>query len=192
MYRSWSTTFYSLYSLGLVISKYFLKNHFICTLMTPSCTSLSLLQILLYLLNHIPPFTDIFFWMKLNNLLLNSSKTEYLLSGTKQQRLKFSYLAIYLSAMISAHQPHLLAILASSLTLTCHSLIKSTLYPNLVIFISETSVEFVISFLFLQPQWDFTEETILKIPTTETFSYLQGNWNILIRGSIESWLFNWL
>ena len=32
------------------------------------------------------------------------------------------------------------------------SQIKSTLYPNLVIFISETSVEFVIFFLFLQPQ----------------------------------------
>ena len=31
-------------------------------------------------------------------------------------------------------------------------LIKSTLYPNLIIFISETSVEFVIFFLFLQPQ----------------------------------------
>ena len=46
----------------------------------------------------------------------------------------------------------LLAILASSLTLTCLSLIKSTLYPNLVIFISETSVEFVIFFLSLQPQ----------------------------------------
>ena len=42
-------------------------------------------------------------------------------------------------------------ILDSSLTLTCLSLIKSTLYPNLVIFISETSVEFVIFFLFLQP-----------------------------------------
>ena len=46
----------------------------------------------------------------------------------------------------------LLAILASYLTLTCLSLIKSTLFPNLVIFTSETSVEFVIFFLFLQPQ----------------------------------------
>ena len=35
---------------------------------------------------------------------------------------------------------------------SCLSLIKSALYPNLVIFISETSVEFVIFFLFLQPQ----------------------------------------
>ena len=54
--------------------------------------------------------------------------------------------------MISSQSVHLLTILASSLTLTCLSLIKSTLYPNLVIFISETSVEFVIFFLFLQPQ----------------------------------------
>ena len=53
--------------------------------------------------------------------------------------------------MISSQSVPLLAILASSLTLTCLSLIKSTLYPNLVIFISETSVEFVIFFLFLQP-----------------------------------------
>ena len=58
----------------------------------------------------------------------------------------------YLSAMISSQSVPLLAILASSLTLTCFSLIKSTLYPNLVIFISETSVEFVIFFLSLQPQ----------------------------------------
>ena len=54
--------------------------------------------------------------------------------------------------MISSQSVHLLAILASSLTLTCPSLIKSALYPNLVIFISETSVEFVIFFLFLQLQ----------------------------------------
>ena len=53
--------------------------------------------------------------------------------------------------MISSQSVPLLAILASSLILTCPSLIKSTLYPNLVIFISETSVEFVIFFLFLQP-----------------------------------------
>ena len=54
--------------------------------------------------------------------------------------------------MISSQSVPLLAILASSLTLTCLSLTKSTLYPNLVIFISETSVEYVIFFLSLQPQ----------------------------------------
>ena len=54
--------------------------------------------------------------------------------------------------MISSQSVPLLAILASSLTLTCPSLIKSNLYPNLVISTSETSVEFVIFSLFLQPQ----------------------------------------
>ena len=53
---------------------------------------------------------------------------------------------------ISSQSVPLLAILASSFILTCLSLIKSTLFPNLVIFISETSVEYVIFFLFLQPQ----------------------------------------
>ena len=51
--------------------------------------------------------------------------------------------------MISSQSVPLLSILALSLTF---SLVKSTLYPNLVIFISETSVEFAIFFLFLQPQ----------------------------------------
>ena len=35
-------------------------------------------------------FTDILSWMNLNKLLLNPSKTVFLLIGTKQQRLKFS------------------------------------------------------------------------------------------------------
>ena len=55
---------------------------------------------------------------------------------------------LYLSAMISS----LLVILASSSILTCHSQIKLTPCLSLVIFISETSVVFVISFLFLQLQ----------------------------------------
>ena len=54
--------------------------------------------------------------------------------------------------MISSRSVPLLAIFASSLTLTCLSLVKSNLYPNLVIFISETSVESVIFFRSLQPQ----------------------------------------
>ena len=54
--------------------------------------------------------------------------------------------------MISSQSVPLLAILASFLTLTCLSLNKSTLFPNLVIFTFETSVESVIFFLFLQPQ----------------------------------------
>ena len=35
-------------------------------------------------------FSDILSWMNLNKLLLNPSKTEFLLIGTKQQRLKFA------------------------------------------------------------------------------------------------------
>ena len=54
--------------------------------------------------------------------------------------------------ILSQFAHKLLAILSSYWTLTCLSLIKSTLYPHFVIFISETSVEFVIFFLFLQPQ----------------------------------------
>ena len=37
-------------------------------------------------------FSDILSWMNSNKLLLNPSKTEFLLNGTKQQRLKFSQL----------------------------------------------------------------------------------------------------
>ena len=177
--------------------------------------------------------------MNSNKLLLNPSKTEFLLIGTKQQRLKFSQLTtlslgnagasfqlflgrgeifFYFSvlpdywkiwkkqhficsnltlfiapfflfslffsfflfffflfffflfpwgggrrppqppsndapaAMISSQSALLLVILASSLILTCHSQIKLTPCLSLVIFISETFVVFVISFLFLQLQ----------------------------------------
>ena len=54
--------------------------------------------------------------------------------------------------MISSQSALLLVILASSSILICHSQIKLTPCLSLVIFISETSVVFVISFLFLQLQ----------------------------------------
>ena len=116
--------------------------------MTPSCTSLSLLQnSALSLETLTTTFNDILSWMNLNKLLLNPSKTEFLLIGTKQQRLKFSDLTnLSLSndtIPVSSSARNLGFMKPSSLTLTCLSLIKSTLYPNLVIFISETSVEFV-------------------------------------------------
>ena len=94
-------------------------------------------------------FNDILSWMNLNKLLLNPSKISLAQNNNVSN---FLILLTYLSAMISSQSVPLLAILASSLTLTCLSLIKSNLYPNLVIFISETSVEFVIFFLFLQLQ----------------------------------------
>ena len=80
-------------SIQLLLARWSQKipSNIICTLMTPSCTSLSLLQILLALLKHLPPLSMTFLsWMNLNKLLLNPSKTEFLLIGTKQQRLKFS------------------------------------------------------------------------------------------------------
>ena len=120
-------------------------------LMIPNCTFLSLLQTqLLHFEMLSNTFSDILSWMNSNKLLLNPSKTEFLLIGTKQQRLKFSQL--YLSAMISSQSALLLVILASSSILTCHSQIKLTPCLSLVIFISETSVVFVICFLFLQLQ----------------------------------------
>ena len=128
-----------------------IPSNIICRLMTPSCyisftpaNSALSLETLTY------NFTDILSWMNLNKLFLNPSKTEFLLIG-KKQHLKYSDL-LDLLAMISSQSVPLLTILASSLTLTYLPLIKSTLYPNLVIFTSETSVEFLIFFIFLQPQ----------------------------------------
>ena len=64
--------------------------------------------------------------MNLNKLLLNPSKTEFLLIGTKQQRLRFSD---FTNLSLSNYIISLLAILASSLTLAFLSLVKSNLYP---------------------------------------------------------------
>ena len=53
--------FFSL-SIQLLLARWFQKipSNIICTLMTPSCTSLSLLQLLLYLLKHLPPLSMTF------------------------------------------------------------------------------------------------------------------------------------
>ena len=121
--------------------------------MTPSCTSLSLLQILLYLLTHLPPLSLTFSpgWTWTNYYSIHQKLNFFSLAQNNNVS-NFLILQAYLSAMISSQSVPLLAILASSLTLTCPSLIKSNLYPNLVISTSETSVEFVIFSLFLQPQ----------------------------------------
>ena len=62
-------------SLGSVISKKKIPSNIICTLMTPSCTSLSLLQLLLYLLKHLPPLSnDILSWIELEQTASQSIK----------------------------------------------------------------------------------------------------------------------
>ena len=89
--RPWPTSFHSLYNpLGSVISKNLTKYHLyaddtqLYISFTPS-NSISSLEILSN------TFSDILSWMSSNKLLLNPSKTEFLLVGTKQ-RLKFSQL----------------------------------------------------------------------------------------------------
>ena len=121
-----------------------------CTLMTPSCTSLSLLQILLYLLKHL---SHHFQWHSLLDEL-EQTASQSIKNWISSHWHKTTTSKIFWSNKLISQQWYhpMLIILASSLTLTCPSLIKSTLYPNLVIFISETSVKFVIFFIFLQPQ----------------------------------------
>ena len=92
----------------------------ICTLMTPSCTSLSLLQILLCVLKHLPPLSLTFFpgwtWTNCSSIHL---KLNFFSLAQNNSVSNFLILQTYLSAMISSQSVPLLAILASSLTLTC-------------------------------------------------------------------------
>ena len=82
---------------------------------------------------------------------LEQTASQSIISLAQNNVLNFLILQTYLSAMISYQSVPQLAILASSLTLTCPSLIISTLYPNLAMFTFETSVEFAIFLVFLQP-----------------------------------------
>ena len=54
------TPFHSLYNSSWLGDLKKIPSNIICTLMTPSCTSLLLLQILLYLLKHLPPLSMTF------------------------------------------------------------------------------------------------------------------------------------
>ena len=122
-------------------------------LMTPSCTFLSLLQIQL-LLSKCSPILSLTYspgWTLTNCSSIHPKLNSYSLVQNNNGS-NFLNSQLYLSAMISSQSALLLVILASSLILTCHSQIKLTPCLSLVIFISETSVVFVISFLFLQLQ----------------------------------------
>ena len=123
---------YFLLSILLLFARWSQKipSNIICMLMTPSCTSLSLLQILLYLLTHLPPLSMTFSpgWIWTNYSLIHQKLNFFSLAQNNNVS-NFLILLTYLSAMISSQSVPLLAILASSLTLTCLSLIKSNLYP---------------------------------------------------------------
>ena len=119
-------------------------------LMTPSCTFLSLLRIQLPHSKYspIPSLTYSPGWTLTNCSSIHPKLNSFSLVQNNNVS-NFLNSQIYLSAMISSQSALLLVILASSLILTCHSQIKLTPCLSLVIFISETSVVFVISFLFL-------------------------------------------
>ena len=139
-FRPWPTSFHLFIQLLLALSSQRTQSSTTFMLMIPNCTfsftpsnSTSSLEMLSN------TFSDILSWMNSNKSLLNPSKTEFLLIGTKQQRLKFSQLTTLslgndiIPVSSSARN------LASSSILTCHSLIKLTPCLSLVIFISETS-----------------------------------------------------
>ena len=78
-----------------------IPSNIICMLMTPSCTSLSLLQILLYLLTHLPPLSMTFSpgWIWTNYSLIHQKLNFFSLAQNNNVS-NFLILLTYLSAMI--------------------------------------------------------------------------------------------
>ena len=144
-------------------------------LMTPSCTLLSLLQIQLLHSKYSPILFLTYSpgWTLTNCSSFHPKLNSYSLVQNNNGS-NFLNLQLYLSAMISSQSALLLVILASSLILTCHSQIKLIPCLSLVIFISETSVVFVISYLFLQslPIHSYPANLIIVIHSTMAFRKL--------------------
>ena len=146
--------FFSLFiQLLLALSSQRTQSNTTSMLMTPSCTFLSLLQIQLLHLKYSPILSLTYSpgWTLTNCSSIHPKLNSHSLVQNNNGS-NFLNLQLYLLAMISSQSALLLVILASSSILTCHSQIKLTPCLSLVIFISETSVVFVISFLFLQLQ----------------------------------------
>ena len=146
-------------------------------LMIPNCTFLSLLQTHL-LHSKCSPILSLAYspgWTLTHCSSIHPKRNSYSLVQNNNGS-NFLNSQLYLSAMISSQSALLLVILASSSILTCHSQIKLTPCLSLVIFISETSVVFVISFLFLQlqrlPIHSFPANLIIVIHSTMAFRKL--------------------
>ena len=112
---------------------------------TPTNSALSL--------THLPPLSLTFSpgWI-LNKLLLNHQKLNFFSLAQNNTSQIFWFLLTYLSAMISSQSVPLLAILASSLTLTCLSWSNQICIQILSFSYPRHPFEFVIFFLFLQLQ----------------------------------------
>ena len=146
--------FFSLFiQLLLALSSPIAQSNTTSMLMTPSYTFLSLLQIQLLHFKYFPILSLTYSpgWTQTNCSSIHP-KFNFYSSVQNNNGSNFLNSQLYFSAMISSQSALLIVILASSSILTRHSQIKLTPFLNLVIFISETSVVFVISFLFLQLQ----------------------------------------
>ena len=157
-------SFFYIFEIGSVFMALFLTGlHLILPRVlrqSPSKNPLHLSQIFLVMYLKVPPMTHFFTLFKqplfAQSLPRTQPNTTSKLMTPIYRSLKTATTEMFSTqnfisqlAMISFQSALLLVILGSSSILACHSQIKSTPCLYLVIFISETSVVFVISVLFL-------------------------------------------